>query len=453
MPIRQVYRSCSRAYGSDHVEEANAEVWAWDEVNHTVVSCDQIDHQSTFPLELNTMPGWAGSSWYFNRYMDARNSTEFASQESLNYWREVDLYVGGSEHATGHLLYARFWQKFLFDRGYVPVEEFAKKLVNQGMILGTSAFAYRKRGTQTYVSFDLCARNQRGQWVVKSTLGQDEELLDPIHIDVSLLLNATDEIDTDGVRQWQSQFAQSEWITNKDGHFLAGREVEKMSKSKYNVVNPDEICQSYGADTLRLYEMFLGPLEQAKPWNTAGLSGVYGFLKKFWRLFHTSDQEWCVVDDEPSAEALKSVHKAIKKVTEDIENFSFNTAVSAFMICTNELGAQKCHSRSILETLTVLLSPFAPHLCEEMWEKLGHAESIERVPYPIFEEKYLVESTKVYPISFKGKVRFTLTLPIKASRDDIEKAVFDDERTAKQLQGATPKKVIIVPGRIVNIVF
>jgi leucyl-tRNA synthetase len=438
----------------------NAEKWAWDEVHHKVVSCDQIDHQTVFPLELNTMPGWAGSSWYFNRYMDAHNSTAFASQEALNYWQEVDLYLGGSEHATGHLLYARFWQKFLFDRSHVPVDEFAKKLVNQGMILGTSAFAYRKRGTQTYVSFDLCAQNAKSQWVIASTLGQDhEEYLDPIHIDVSLLINATDEIDIEGVRRWRSQFAESKWVTNEKGQFWAGRDVEKMSKSKYNVVNPDEICQTYGADTLRLYEMFLGPLEQAKPWNTAGLSGVYGFLKKFWKLFHTvgkeqgTDQKWSVVDDQPSAEALKSLHKVIKKVTEDIENFSFNTSISAFMICANELGTQKCRSRSILEPLTVLLSPFAPHLCEELWEKLGHSESIERVPYPLFEEQYLIESTKVYPISFKGKVRFTLTLPVQATRDEIEAAVFADERTAKQLQGATPKKVIIVPGRIVNIVF
>ena len=426
----------------------NATDWAWDTTRGEVVSCEEIDNERVFPLELNTMPGWAGSSWYFNRYMDPHNEEVFAARDRLDYWREVDLYLGGSEHATGHLLYARFWQKFLFDRGYVPVEEFARKLVNQGMILGTSAFIYRRAGTNEFVSFDRCDRRESG-YVCEREGGAR---LEPIHVDVNLV-NASDELDLDGVRAWRSDFADAEFIGD-EGRFVVGREIEKMSKSKYNVVNPDDICERYGADTLRMYEMFLGPLEQAKPWNTAGISGVHGFLKKLWRLAHQgAEDSFAVSEGDASPTALKALHKAIKKVTEDIEQFSFNTAVSAFMICVNELYSERANQRAILEPLTVLLSPFAPHIAEELWACLGHAESISTAPYPVFDPKHLVESTKVYPISFKGKTRFTLELPAESTRDEITSAVLADPRTERQLNGAEIKKVIVVPGKIVNIVF
>ena len=426
----------------------NADVWAWDTERHQVVSNDLIDHERVFPLELNTMPGWAGSSWYFSRYMDPHNQEEFASRKHLEYWRDVDLYLGGSEHATGHLLYARFWQKFLFDRGYVPVEEFARKLVNQGMILGTSAFIYRQPGTHTFISYERCDRQDGG--VV--TDRESGIRLEPIHVDVNLV-NASDELDLDGVRQWRADFAEATFIDD-GGRFVVGREVEKMSKSKYNVVNPDDICEQYGADTLRMYEMFLGPLEQAKPWNTAGMSGVHGFLKKVWRLAHQGTEDsFAVSEDTPTPAALKALHKTIKKVTEDIEAFSFNTAVSAFMICVNELYSERANQRAILEPLAVLLSPFAPHISEELWSRLGHAESITYAPYPVFEPAHLVESTKVYPISFKGKTRFTLELPVDATREEITEVVLNDPRTQRQLGDAPVKKVIVVLGKIVNIVY
>ena len=424
----------------------NASVWAWDTEQNAVVGNERIDHETVFPLELNTMPGWAGSSWYWCRYMDPQNSDAFASPEALEYWGQVDLYVGGSEHATGHLIYSRFWQHFLFDRGLVPVEEFSKKMVNQGMILGTSAFAYRRSGTNTFVSFELCTRQQSGE-VIETETGAR---LDPIHMDVSLVNNA-DQLDTEGARAWQTHLADAEFVASGD-HFAVGREVEKMSKSKYNVVNPDDICEQYGADTMRLYEMFLGPLELAKPWNTAGLTGVHGFLKKFWKLCHDGDGQLTVSDAKPIAENLKSLHKTLKKVNSDMEAFAFNTAVSAMMIGVNELGAQKCKARAIIEPLTVLLSPFAPHICEEVWEQLGHPESIETAPWPEHDEAHLVESTKSYPVSFNGKTRFLLELPLSADKAAIEAAVFADERTAARLDGKTPKKVIIVPGRIINIV-
>ncbi len=411
----------------------NATNWAWDTVNNKVVSNTKIDHKTIFPLELNTMPGWAGSSWYFNRYMDANNANEFASNEALEYWRDVDLYIGGSEHATGHLLYARFWQKFMFDRGWVPVDEFAKKLINQGMILGTSAIVYRVSGTNKIVSKGL----------------KEKHSVEPLRVDVNLL-NASDEVDVDELRKWQPQFKDAEFLL-EDGKLIADREVEKMSKSKYNVVNPDDICEQYGADTLRLYEMFLGPLEQAKPWNTAGITGVHSFLKKLWKLYF-DDNGLKVTNSEPTKENLKTLHKTIKKVVEDIDNFSFNTSVSTFMICVNELTAQKCTSRSILEPLAIIISPYAPHIAEELWHQLGHAESIAYAPFPEFEEKYLVESSKEYPVSFNGKVRFKMELPLDMSKEDIEKAVMSHEKTQAQLQGRTPKKVIIVPGKIINIV-
>ena len=411
----------------------NATHWAWDTVREKVVANELIDHQNVFPLEMNTMPGWAGSSWYFYRYMDAQNETAFVSKEAANYWQDVDLYLGGSEHATGHLLYSRFWQKFLFDLGLLPVDEYAKKLINQGMILGSSAFMYRKKGTNEYLSKGLVE-------------GQEVE---PIRVDISLV-NLSDELDCEAVKQWQPQFAQATFVL-EDGVYKVGREVEKMSKSKYNVVNPDQICEDYGADTLRMYEMFLGPIEQAKPWNTAGISGVHSFLKKTWRLYH-NDETFYVCNKPPSAESLKSLHHTIKKVTEDIEHFSFNTCISAFMICVNELTAQKCNERAILEPLAILLSPFAPHLAEELWSLLENNTSIALASYPVFEEKYLVESTKNYPVSFNGKMRFTRELSLDLSPKEIEEIILADEQTQKQLQGRTPKKVIVVPGKIINIV-
>ena len=411
-----------------------ADVWAWDTLQNAVVKNSLIDHKSIFPLELNTMPGWAGSSWYFNRYMDAHNSDEFASSEALNYWKEVDLYIGGSEHATGHLLYARFWQKFLFDLGIVPVDEFAKKLINQGMILGTSAFVGRIEGTNTFISADKVT-SETVQW---------------IHADVSFV-NSSDELDVEAFRSWRDEFKAATFITHDNNLFKVKREVEKMSKSKYNVVSPDAICEQYGADSLRLYEMFLGPLEQYKPWNTAGITGVHGFLKKLWKLYIGKDG-LTVIDADPSKDQLKTLHKTIKKVTEDIENFSFNTSVSTFMIAVNEFTAQKCTSRSILEPFLVLVAPYAPHIAEELWEQLGHENSISTVAFPIFNDSYLIESTKAYPISFNGKMRFTMELSLDLSTEAIEEAVMSNEKTQTQLAGRVPKKVIVVPGKIVNIV-
>ena len=411
----------------------NATIWAWDTVSERVVSNSAINEATVFPLELNTMPGWAGSSWYFNRYMDADNTEAFVSKEAVDYWQEVDLYLGGSEHATGHLLYSRFWQKFLFDLNLLPVEEYAKKLINQGMILGSSAFVYRKKGTQEYIS--------------KSHIEEFE--VDAIRVDVTLV-NSSNELDMEGLKNWQSQFKEATFIL-EDGVYVVGREVEKMSKSKYNVVNPDLICEQYGADTLRMYEMFLGPLEQAKPWNTAGISGVYSFLKKLWRLYHPNET-FSIRDEKASKESLKSLHQTIKKVTEDIENFSFNTCISSFMICVNELTAQKCNEREVLEPLAILLAPFAAHTAEELWELLGHNSSISKVAFPIHKPSYLEESSKNYPVSFNGKMRFTIELPLVLQTKEIEEIIMNDDRTQQQLQGRTPKKVIVVPGKIINIV-
>ncbi|MEO2059871.1 MAG: DUF559 domain-containing protein [Mesonia sp.] len=426
-----------------------ADVWAWDTEKNQVVSNELIDDKTIFPLELNTMPGWAGSSWYFFRYMeDEKRDEVFASPEALNYWQNVDLYIGGSEHATGHLLYARFWTKFLKDRGFAPVEEPFKKLINQGMILGDSAFVYRIEGKNKFVSANL-ANDYKTQ---------------KIHTDVSLV-NTSNELDIEGFKNWRKEFKDAEFILENGelyepnsspsgrpgGAYIVGREVEKMSKSKFNVVNPDDICVDYGADTLRMYEMFLGPLEQAKPWNTAGITGVHNFLKKLWKLYH-NNEEFAVTDAEPSKDSLKTLHKTIKKVTEDIENFSFNTSVSTFMICVNELTSQKCTSKVILEPLAVLISPYAPHIAEELWSKLGNESSVAFAAYPKFEEKHLKESSKTYPVSFNGKMRFTIDLSLDLSKDELEEIVMNDERTKKQLDGATPKKVIIVPGKIINIV-
>ena len=412
----------------------NADTWAWDSVNNKVVGNGEINNTSVWPLELNTMPGWAGSSYYFNRYMDPHNETEFASKESLNYWKEVDLYIGGSEHATGHLLYARFWQKFMFDRGLVPVDEFAKKLINQGMILGTSAFIFREDGTNRFYSKGL----------LEGKIGQ------LIHVDVSLV-NTSDELDIEAFKSWREDFKDAKFVYEDNGIFKVSREVEKMSKSKYNVVNPDNICAEYGADSLRLFEMFLGPLEQAKPWKTSGISGVHSFLKKLWKLFYNGE-ELSISDSSPTAEEFKTLHKTIKKVEEDIENFSFNTSVSTFMIAVNELITQKCNKRAILEPLLILISPYAPHIAEELWEKLGNTESISTAPFPIFKPQYLVESSKNYPVSFNGKMRFTMELPLDMTKDDIEKVVLAHQKTQAQLAGRVPKKIIIVPGKIINIV-
>ena len=426
----------------------NATTWAWDTANHKVVSNELIDNQTVFPLELNTMPGWAGSSWYWLEYMmekDARGT--FPTKPVVDYWQNVDLYVGGSEHATGHLLYSRFWNKFLKDRGFAPTEEPFKKLINQGMILGMSAFAYRLEGTNTFVS-----KNQiKGQSV------------QPIHVDVSLLKDTSDELDIDKFKAWRKEFANAEFILENGAlytpslgggqgeDFLCAREVEKMSKSKYNVVNPDDICEQYGADTLRLYEMFLGPLEQAKPWNTAGISGVYNFLRKLWRLYF-NDNGWQVTDEAPTPEMLKALHKTIKKVNEDIENFSFNTSVSQFMICVNELSSLKCHHRDVLAPLSVLVAPFAPHIAEELWKSLGNTESVTYAPYPVHEDRYLQEDSKEYPVSFNGKVRFKRAFATTMTPAEIEQAILADPQTAEQLQGNAPKKVIVVPNRIINVV-
>ena len=414
----------------------NATTWAWDTANHKVVSNELIDNQTIFPLELNTMPGWAGSSGYWLEYMmEKGDRAVFPTKAVVDYWQNVDLYVGGSEHATGHLLYSRFWNKFLKDRGFAPTEEPFKKLINQGMILGMSAFAYRLEGTNTFVS-----KNQiKGQSV------------QPIHVDVSLLKDTSDELDIDKFKAWRKEFADAEFILEEDGKYITGREVEKMSKSKYNVVNPDDICEQYGADTLRLYEMFLGPLEQAKPWNTAGISGVYNFLRKLWRLYF-GDNSWQVTDEAPTPEMLKALHKTIKKVNEDIENFSFNTSVSQFMICVNELSSLKCHHRDVLAPLSVLVAPFAPHIAEELWKRLGNTESVTYAPYPVHEDKYLQEDSKEYPVSFNGKVRFKRAFATTMTPAEIEQAILADPQTAEQLQGNTPKKVIVVPNRIINVV-
>ena len=414
----------------------NATTWAWDSVQCSVVSNQLIDNVTIFPLELNTMPGWAGSSWYWMRYMDAHNENEFASEDALNYWQNVDLYIGGSEHATGHLLYSRFWNKFLKDRGYAPTEEPFKKLINQGMILGMSAFVYRSEDSKKLYSKGLISGVN----------------VQPIHVDLAVINDVTNELDIEAFKKHPlyTEYATAEFIL-ENGKYIVGREVEKMSKSKYNVVNPDDICNDYGADTLRLYEMFLGPLEQSKPWNTAGITGVYGFLKKLWRLYF-DDNGSIVTNDEPSPEMYKSLHKTIKKLTEDIENFSFNTSVSQFMICVNELATLKCNHRKILEPLAILISPYAPHIAEELWSELGHKESVSTVEFPICEEKYLVESEKEYPVSFNGKMRFTIKLPLDLSVPQIQEIVMADERTIKQLEGRTPNKVIIVPGKVINLV-
>ena len=412
----------------------NAKNFAWDKVNQKVVSTELVDNQNVFPLELSTMPGWAGSSWYFLRYMNPNNEAEFCDKNTSDYWGKVDLYIGGSEHATGHLLYSRFWTMFLKDRGFISHEEPFQKMINQGMILGISAFVYRVDGTNKYVS---------------KALAKDYET-QKIHIDISLLKGTSDELDLDKFKAWRPEFKDAEFIL-ADGKYITEREVEKMSKSKYNVVNPDDICEEYGADCLRLYEMFLGPLEQSKPWNTQGLSGVYGFLKKFYNLYFDGDA-FSVSEEEPTKEEFKILHTLIKKVIYDIENFSFNTSVSQFMIAVNELQKLKCNKKAILEPLSVLISPYAPHVCEELWSLLGNVESIDFAPFPALNEAYLVEDEIEYPVSFNGKMRFKLSLSAKLSKEEIEEIVMKDEKVIQQLDGAKPKKIIVVPKKIINIV-
>ena len=413
----------------------NAKNFAWDEMNEKVVSTDLIDDINIFPIELSTMPGWAGSSWYFLRYMDPKNDGSFCAKEISDYWGQVDLYIGGSEHATGHLLYSRFWNMFLKDRGYINHDEPFKKLINQGMILGMSAFVLRIDGTNQYVSKGL-AKDHKVQ---------------KIHVDVSLLKGGTDELDIEKFKNWRAEYENAELIL-EEGKFITEREVEKMSKSKYNVVNPDDICEEYGADCLRLYEMFLGPLEQSKPWNTQGLSGVYGFLKKFFNLYHNEDR-FEISEEEPTKAEYKILHTLIKKVVADIANFSFNTSVSSFMIAVNEFQKLKTNKREILEALAIVVSPYAPHICEELWRNLGHTTSIEFEKFPEFEEKYLIEDEFHYPVSFNGKMKFKLVLPSDLTASQIEEIALKEERVIDQLAGNNPKKIIIVPKKIINIVF
>lgn len=389
-------------------------------------------YKGQYEYEHTTMPGWAGSSWYFLRYMDAKNSKDFVSKEAVNYWQQVDFYLGGAEHATGHLLYVRFWTKFLFDMGYIPVNEPAKKLINQGMIQGVSAFVYRVNGTHQFVSNGL-----KAQYATT-----------PLHVDISIAPNHV--LDIDKFRTWREDFSNAEFIL-EDGVYKCGAEVEKMSKSKYNVVNPDDIIEEYGADTLRLYEMFLGPLEQSKPWSTQGINGVHNFLRRLWRMYNVKDGKCVLSDETPSAAELKVLHKTIKKVEEDVERFSFNTTVSAFMICLNELYDLKCDKRAILEPLVILMAPYAPHMAEELWSLLGHSTSVNDASFPQWKKEYLVENEFEYPVSINGKVKFKINLSLQLTKEEVEQNVLSSEEMKKLMQGS-PKKVIVVPGRIVNVV-
>ena len=410
----------------------HATKWAWDTVNKQVVENSLIDNETIFPLELCTMPGFAGSSAYYLRYMDPHNEHALVDAQVDQYWRNVDLYIGGTEHATGHLIYSRFWNKFLFDLGIVCEEEPFKKLINQGMIQGRSNFVYRINGTNTFVSYNL---------------KKDYEVT-PIHVDVNIVSN--DVLDVEAFKQWRPEYNDAEFVL-EDGKYICGWAVEKMSKSMFNVVNPDMIVEKYGADTLRLYEMFLGPIEQSKPWDTNGIDGVHRFLKKLWSLFFGNDS-LKVTDGEPTPAELKAIHKLIKKVTYDIEHFSYNTSISAFMICVNELTSLKCSKKAILEPLVVLLAPFAPHIAEELWHQLGHETTVCDAEWPAYNEEYLVEQSVSYVISFNGKARYNLQLPVGISKEEAEKAALENELSQKWMEGKTVRKVIVVPGKIVNIV-
>ncbi|MDR0348254.1 MAG: leucine--tRNA ligase [Tannerella sp.] len=407
--------------------------WAWDTVHKKVVETAEIDNQTVFQLELNTMPGFAGSSAYYIRYEDPHNNGELVNKKVNEYWRNVDLYLGGTEHATGHLIYSRFWNKFLYDLGVVCDDEPFKKLINQGMIQGRSNFVYRINGTNQFVSLNL----------------KDQYETAPLHVDVNMVSN--DLLDIDQFKAWRPGFAHAEFIL-EEGKYICGWAVEKMSKSMFNVVNPDMIIEKYGADTLRMYEMFLGPLEQSKPWDTNGIDGVFRFLKKLWGLFYDHTGKWLITDGQASDGELKALHKLIRKVTYDIDHFSLNTSVSAFMICINELATLKCHTREILENVLIILAPFAPHITEELWHMLGHENTIFDVQWPLHNEAYLKEDSIAYAVAFNGKTRFSLELPADMARKDVEKAALAHENSAKWLEGKTPKKVIVVPGKIVNIV-
>ena len=411
----------------------HATVWAWDTVNNCVVENAKIDNVTIFPLELNTMPGFAGSSAYYLRYMDPRNHKALVDDKVGAYWQNVDLYVGGSEHATGHLIYSRFWNKFLFDLGHSAKDEPFQKLVNQGMIQGRSNFVYRIKDTNTFVSLNL----------------KKDYDVTPIHVDVNIVAN--DVLDIEAFKAWRPEYNNAEFIL-EDGKYICGWAVEKMSKSMFNVVNPDMIVEKYGADTLRMYEMFLGPVEQSKPWDTNGIDGCHRFLKKFWGLFYGRGEELIVTDDAPTKEELKSLHKLIKKVTADIEAFSYNTSISAFMICVNELSSLKCTKRDILKALVVALAPFAPHVCEELYEQLGGEGSVCDAQWPEFNEEYLKEDSVTYSISFNGKTRFTMELAADMDNTAIQETVLANENTQKYIDGKTIRKVIVVPKKIVNIV-
>ena len=411
----------------------HANMWAWDTKNNSVVSKENVDNETVFPLELNTMPGFAGSSAYYLRYMDPRNGNALVSEKANGYWENVDLYVGGKEHATGHLIYSRFWNMFLFDTGVSTKEEPFQKLINQGMIQGRSNFVYRIKDTNTFVSLNL----------------SKEYDVTPLHVDVNIVSN--DILDIDAFRAWRPEYADAEFIL-EDGKYICGWAVEKMSKSMFNVVNPDIIVEKYGADTLRMYEMFLGPIEQSKPWDTNGIDGCHRFLRKLWGVFFDKNDNLAITDEEPTKEELKSLHKLIKKTTEDIPAFSYNTTVSAFMICLNELAALKCNKKAILEKVVVVLSPFAPHICEELWEVMGNTTTICDAEWPAYNEEYLKEDTVKYTISFNGKARFTLDFAADATNADIEATVLANENSQKYIEGKPIKKVIIVPKKIVNIV-
>ena len=391
-------------------------------------------YQDEYPYELTTMPGWAGSSWYQFRYMDPHNEEALVSKSAQSYWENVDLYIGGTEHATGHLLYSRFWTKFLYDRGYITVDEPYKKLINQGMIQGRSNLAYRINGTNRFVTL-----NKKDQYDTT-----------PLHVDVRLTKD--DILDIEGFRDWRPDLAEAEFVLDDDQRYHCGVEVEKMSKRLYNVVNPDDVIEHYGADTLRLYEMFLGPLEQSKPWNTNGIDGVSKFLRKLWRLFHDDNNQFDVTDEPATADMLKVLHRTIKKTQEDIDGYSFNTAVSSFMICVNELTSLHCHHRDVLSDLVVILSPFAPHLAEELWQQLGHPNSVTQAQFPVYDESLLVEKRHEYPISINGKMRTKMSFAVDMPKEAIEQEVVGSEQIQKWLAGKEPKRVIVVPQKIVNIV-
>ena len=411
----------------------NATRWAWNEETRSVVDNADIDGVKVFPLELSTMPGFAGSSAYYLRYMDPHNNQALVSSEANAYWQQVDLYIGGSEHATGHLIYSRFWNKFLFDLGVACKDEPFQKLVNQGMIQGRSNFVYRIKNTNTFVSLGL----------------KDQYDVTPLHVDVNIVQN--DRLDLEAFKAWRPEYADAEFVL-ENGEYICGWAIEKMSKSMYNVVNPDMIVEKYGADTLRLYEMFLGPINQSKPWDSNGIDGCFRFLRKAWALFYPKNGDWAVTDEAPTKENLKTLHKLIRKVTDDIEEFSYNTAVPAFMIAVGELAQQKCASRAVLEPLVVLLAPFAPHIAEELWHALGHEGTVCDAPWPVFDEQYLKEDTVTLSVSFNGKTRFTLDFAADASKADIEAATLASPQAQKYLEGKQVVKVIVVPGRIVNIV-